>query len=290
MPRFSLIVATIGRTSEFSVLLESLAKQEMRSFELIVVDQNPDDRLSALLDKWTSMIAGVATSGEIPSLVKHLRCPPGVSRARNVGLRHSTGDILAFPDDDCWYLSDTLKNVDEWFCQHKGYGILSVGSKDEKGRASGNHWVQADCDLSSVNIFRTSATYAYFVRRPSASIPLLFDESLGPGAGTVFGCGEDTDFLLTLMRYGVRGRFCSALYVGHPFREGFVDADRAVKYGGGFGGVLAKHSLLFLFVGFVAFDLTRAAVQTLVGNRRRGAQLWAHGLGMIRAYWSRKRR
>lgn len=46
MPRFSLIVATIGRTAEFSVLLESLAGQETRDFELIVVDQNPDDRLS----------------------------------------------------------------------------------------------------------------------------------------------------------------------------------------------------------------------------------------------------
>jgi glycosyltransferase involved in cell wall biosynthesis len=236
------------------------------------------------------MIAELEAGKEFPTLVKHLRCSPGVSRARNLGLMHSGGEIVAFPDDDCWYFPDTLKNVALWFDQHKGYGILSLGCRDEKGRKSGNQWWQEECDLKSINIFRTSGTCCFFVRRPDATIPLLFDESLGPGAGTNYGCGEDTDFLLTLMGYGIRGRFYSPFYVGHPSRDGFVDADRAAKYGGGFGGVLAKHSLLFLFVGFVAFDLTRAAVQTLVGNRRRGAQLWAHGLGMIRAYWSRKRR
>ncbi len=286
MPRLSLIVATINRTKELSVLLQSLAEQELRDFELIVVDQNPDDRLSPLLEDWSSKVAEQddRRSGSIQ--VKHLRSRPGLSRARNLGLMHSSGDILAFPDDDCWYFPDTLQNVDAWFGQHEGYGILSLGCRDEQGQVSGNRWSETECDIKMINIFRTSVSFSYFVRRPPESIPLHFDESLGLGAGTKFGAGEDTDFLLTLMSYGIRGRFYPVIYVGHPLK-GYIDTQRARGYGGGWGRVLAKHSLPFLCFGFAMFDFTRAALRVLLGDRSRASHLWAHGQGMIRAYFSR---
>lgn len=287
MPRFSLIVATIGRTEEFSALLQSLAAQQTRDFELIIVDQNPDDRLSPLVEEWASRVAERSDRENGLVQVKHLHCRPGVSRARNLGLMHSDGDILAFPDDDCWYLPDTLQNVDGWFRQHEDYGILSVGCRDEQGRPSGNHWWQAECDLRWINIFRASGTCCFFIRRPSAKIPLVFDECLGPGANTKFGCGEDTDFLLTLMNRGIRGRFYSVLHVGHPCKNGLVDVERAERYGGGFGRVLAKHSLPFLFFGLVTFDFCRATLRMLLGDRSRALRLWAHGRGMIRAYFSK---
>ncbi len=286
MPRFSLVVATIGRTEEFCVLLQSLAEQQTRDFELIVVDQNPDDRLSPILEEWASRVAGQDDRGRSMIQVKHLHCSPGLSRARNLGLMHSSGDILAFPDDDCWYLPDTLRNVDAWLRQHQDYGILSVGSRDEQGQVSGNRWVQTECDITRINVFRASATYSYFVRRPQGAIPLHFDESIGPGAGTKFGCGEDADFLLTLMSHGIRGRFYSVLHVGHP-TKGWINVQRARQYGGGFGRVLAKHSLPFLCLGLVTFDFARATFRVLLGDRSKGAQLLAHGLGMIGAYFSR---
>ena len=287
MPRFSLIVATVDRSEVFSVLLQSLAVQKMRDFELIVVDQNSDDRLSPLLKEWASKVGAQSVDGSGSILVKHLRCVPGVSRARNLGLLHSCGEILAFPDDDCWYLPDTLQNVDSWFGEHKDYGILSLGSRDEQGRVSGNRWVQKECDLTRTNVFRASATYTYFIRRPIDMTSLRFDESLGPAAGTAFGCGEDTDLLLTAMSRGVRGRFYSLLHVGHPYKPGFVDVQRAKAYGGGFGRVLAKHSNPFLFVGLVTFDFSRAALRMLFGDRGGASRFWAHGNGMIHAYFSK---
>jgi len=287
MPRFSLIVATIERTDELSILLDSLIKQNRHDFELIVVDQNADERLSPILSKWNSEFGKLRSENGDSIQVKRLRCSAGASRARNLGLSHSTGDIVAFPDDDCWYLPDTLQSIDAWFKQHSEYGILSLGCRDGQGRASGNHWWQSECDLRPINIFRTSGTCTFFVRRPSLEIPLLFDESLGPGAGTSFGSAEDTDFLLTLMSCGIRGRFYSPLHVCHPCRDGFVDVKRAERYGGGFGRVLAKHSLPFLWLGFVAFDFIRAGVRMIIGDRRRASQLSSHGHGMIRAYFSR---
>ena len=52
MCRFSLIVCTVTRTAELEAFLGSLAAQKQPpAFEVIVVDQNPDDRLAPLLDR-----------------------------------------------------------------------------------------------------------------------------------------------------------------------------------------------------------------------------------------------
>jgi hypothetical protein len=42
MPRFSLIVGTKDRAEEFTVLLNSLAEQQMRDFELVATDKAAD--------------------------------------------------------------------------------------------------------------------------------------------------------------------------------------------------------------------------------------------------------
>lgn len=286
MPRFSLIVATFGRTHELSTLLESLARQQLRDFELVIVDQNPDDRVTGILEEWKSGRSQTADDRCNPISPKHLRCSSGASKARNMGLLQCSGEIIAFPDDDCWYHPDTLKRVDEWFRTHTEYGILSIGCRNEEGRVSSNRWWQSHCDLAWINIFRTSGTCCFFVRRPDITVPLTFDESLGPGAGTIFGCGEDTDFLLSLMEHGIHGRFDSSFCVGHPCRDGFVDVRRASAYGAGFGRVLRKHRNPWLFVGLAAFDFARAAIRILSGDRDRASRMWAHGRGMIRAYFS----
>jgi glycosyltransferase involved in cell wall biosynthesis len=286
MPRFSLILATVGRAEELPILLRTLAEQELKDFELIVVDQNPDECLTPHLQEWIPRISQSSGRNEERPQILHLHCPPGASRARNIGLAHSAGEILAFPDDDCWYYPDTLQKVDAWFRENPHYGILALGCRDKQGLKSGNHWFQTECDLRWINIFRTSGTCCFFVRRPADEVSLKFDESLGPGAGTDFGCGEDTDFLLALMSSGIRGRFYSNYHVGHPRKDGFVDVPRAKKYGGGFGRVLAKHSNPFLLTCLVVFDFSRAVGYTLLGNRGRASRLWAHGNAMIRAYYA----
>ena len=68
--RISLVLATVGRTEELTNLLRSLAGQTCQSFELIVVDQNSDDRLVPILQ---GAQCGVG--------IKHLRSLPGLSRA-----------------------------------------------------------------------------------------------------------------------------------------------------------------------------------------------------------------
>jgi glycosyltransferase involved in cell wall biosynthesis len=284
MLRFSLIVATVNRYDELSLFLSTLLEQKTYDFELIVVDQNQDDRVAPLLDQWLKDAAERSSAkGNTPRLV-HLRAVPGLSKARNLGLAHATGEIVAFPDDDCWYQATTLTFVDQWFEKNPDYGILCLGSRDQSGAISNNRWPQDQCDLTRTNVFRTTATYSYFLYRSRISRQLFFDPEIGPGAATIYGAGEDTELIVSLVSTGIRGRFLKSPSIGHPHKP-YESSNRAWRYGAGFGRVMAKHRMRTQFVGLVLFDLVRIPFHYLRGDRARGSRLWSHAAGMTRAYF-----
>ena len=290
MSRFSLILATLGRTSELERFLESLSAQRAQDVELIVVDQNDDDRLVPILTQWSQELDTTKVCGTNGIKLLHLRSEKGLSKARNVGLMHSSGEIVAFPDDDCLYPPGTLSKVDRWFRNHPEYGILSLCSRDEAGVLSGNKWHVPECDLAPVNIFRTSQSYTYFVRRTPEAQSLVFDEGLGIGAPTRFGSGEDTDYLLMAMDRGLKGRFLARWHIVHPckdVRNGGITEERFYKYGLGMGRVQGKHRLLWLWLAFIGYDLARAVLMFSTGKRMRASLWFAHGKGLMQAYFAR---
>ena len=71
----SLVVATVNRVKELGRLFGSLEKQSNSSFEVVLVDQNHDDRLASLIANYASSFP-----------IHHLRSAPGLSKSRNVGL------------------------------------------------------------------------------------------------------------------------------------------------------------------------------------------------------------
>jgi hypothetical protein len=63
MRDFALILATVGRTVELNRLFDTLAAQSYRDFEVIVVDQNRDDRLLPVLHR--ARYLGHVTQGSL---------------------------------------------------------------------------------------------------------------------------------------------------------------------------------------------------------------------------------
>ena len=100
--RCCLIVATIGRVELLERLFISLSDQQHSSFRVVVVDQNGDGRLDDLVARYGNACH-----------IEHLKVPAvGVSAARNVGLtRLADAELVAFPDDDCFYDPLTLANA-----------------------------------------------------------------------------------------------------------------------------------------------------------------------------------
>ena len=273
MPEFSLIAATKGRTDELARLIRSIDDQQNESYDLIIVDQNDDERLSAVIDASTHK-----------DRISRVRCGTGVSRARNVGIEHARGKILGFPDDDCWYPPNVLKDVSGWFDENAAYDILVLNSLDAKGVRSCNRWFQDSCDLNRLNVYRASAGYTYFVRSTPLTRSIRYDEGIGPGANTTYLGGEDTDYILALMHAGARGRFEAKWHIGHPLkdiRDAGISKGRAYIYGRGMGFVQRKHNLGWLSTIQLAFDYSRALCAFIVG-RREPAKLWYwHGRGVM---------
>src|ERR1035437_10094479 len=98
--KFSLVLCTINRTREVAEFLASLNEEIYKDFELFIVDQNKDDRLQAIRAPYQLYIN-----------IKYFKSAPGLSRARNTAIPLISGDILAFPDDDCIYPAILLKEV-----------------------------------------------------------------------------------------------------------------------------------------------------------------------------------
>jgi glycosyltransferase involved in cell wall biosynthesis len=268
VPRFSLIVATVSRTNEIRRLLESLTQQESSDYEVILVDQNDDDRLSDVMDEF---------AGRVP--LRRIFSPKGVSRARNNGIREASGEIIAFPDDDCWYSPGLLPKIDRWFRDHPKYSIFAVGAVDEEGTPSGNRWLQSSCDLLPINIFRTTFCSSLFLR---------WGAICGNGFDEEIDRGEETDLVLRILGFGLRGRFDRAWHIGHPRRDmlsGGIAKERADSYGRGMGYVLRKHSLFSLWVVLVGYDFLRGLVVTLSGQRSAALLCFAHARGLARGFF-----
>lgn len=230
--RFSLVLATLGRTDELQRFLESLDAQTHRDFELIVVDQNPDDRLGAVLAPYEDRFSILRVGSE-----------KGASRARNVGLGYAGGVIVAFPDDDCVYPPDLLEKVDRFFAKHRGEDGLSGRSVDWSGENSMGRFGTSPHVVDRLNVWGCSIEYAIFLRRESLE-DLRFDERLGVGSGTKWGAGEGTDYLLRLLDQGASLRYDpDVMVVHHSFVPPYdVEAVRkAYAYGRGMGFVLRKN-------------------------------------------------
>ncbi|HVO63230.1 MAG TPA: glycosyltransferase family A protein [Terriglobales bacterium] len=227
----SLVVCTIGRKSDLDRFLSSLDRQNCRDFEVLVVDQNDDDRVTELIQRHPGLA------------VVHLHSARGLSRARNVGLALASGDLIGIPDDDCWYPPDLIAGVCKWFRAHPEYGGLSVIKRDADGKLVGPRWPEGSCEITVSNVFDCAISSTIFLRRAVALRVGAFKENIGVGADTRYQSGEESDYLLRAMENGFRLFFDPSMIVRHP-RLDSIDRLRQVTYpfALGFGYVLRSHS------------------------------------------------
>jgi glycosyltransferase involved in cell wall biosynthesis len=259
-PKFSLIVATVGRSDEFARLLDSLQAQTTDAFELIVADQNNDDR-----------IAGLIARGTWRFNVVHLRLSVrGLARARNAGLRVARGEVIAFPDDDCWYEPDTLESVRALLDAHPETDVLSGRFVDGDGRGE-KKWPKRPMRVKRFNLWRCTISISLFLRRAVLTAVPGFDESLGVGAGTRFGAGEESDFLLRCLAAGKRIDYQPSIVLRHPLKDRVYDdtaTRQAHAYAVGVGRVLRIHQYPFWFLaGAVAVPALGSFAGIMLGRR-----------------------
>lgn len=233
--RFSLVMATKARTKEIERFISSLEDQEVGDAELIVVDSNPDDRLSAILESY---------SGEAE--IQRIRFQGGISEARNRGLEEARGEIVAFPDDDCWYPAGVLETANRRFEEDPRLDGLTGRAITGTGEPTHGQWADQELVVDRFNLWKAAISFTIFLRRRVVEAVGDFDEDLGVGADTPWGSGEEADYLLRALDKGFHIRYDPAITVHHPpshplETEGGVEKGRS--YAAGSGYVYRKHNL-----------------------------------------------
>jgi GT2 family glycosyltransferase len=217
--KFSLVMTTLGRSEEVKSFLESLRLQTYNDYELILVDQNEDNRV----DKKLKLISDESFKEKI----KYFKMAEvGISKGRNLGLRYITGTIIAFPDDDCEYPDNLLENVCGVFQSNPELVVLT-GRCLDKGtfKRSAQRSPHRKCFINSMNIFKTISSTTLFIRRVSET-DIFFDTDLG--INSRFGAAEDNDLVYRLLREGHKGIFDPSMIVYHPVKDS-KDAGRLAE-------------------------------------------------------------
>lgn len=240
----SLVMATLGRSDEVGRMIASLVGQTDRRFELIVVDQNGDDRL----------VPHISAGQKVGLDIRHICLDKrGLSLARNRGLVEARYPLVGFPDDDCWYEPDTVAEVLSGFSRVDAEGLLPSGLLAfwiERGHIG----VGAGSDNQALQLaqwrgFRGQggSSITLFLRRDCIATVGGFDEQLGVGAW--FSAAEETDLILRVLATGERIVHCPSARVHHAFGLPRQDVSllrlchEARRRERGTGALYAKHSM-----------------------------------------------
>lgn len=270
-----MILATVGRYDVIDKFLMAMDKQTIRDFEVIIVDQNEGYFIEPLIDKYKEKYA-----------IKHIKTiEKGLSRARNIGMKYADGEIVCFPDDDCYYESNTIEAVLYAFKNKKLDGLICqvLTENDEQLLPR----TMSDNErLDRSNVWNCAVSISIFLRKNVINTVGCFDEKIGVGANTMFGSGEETDYLYRALSNKFNIVFNKNVIIHHPRKEDIIDGssiNRVYKYGCGCGYVLMKNkaSLMIKF-RFIIRPLMGTLLALLYLKKQLAAKRWYTFLGRIK--------
>lgn len=236
----SLLICTRNRGVSLERTLRSItrAASDTPAIEVVVVDNGSTDDTPSRLVAWRSMQAFPVTIVE--------EAQAGLACARNAGLAHTKGRIIAMSDDDCVLDPGFFAMLLARFAEHATPVV--IGGRILLGDPSDlpvtikleDHAMIADPDRFPGG-FVMGANLAF--TRDVVDRIGHFDERFGAGAR--FRAAEDTDFLFRALGYGIPVFYDPHFVVAHHHGRRSPEALRALLAGYAFGdgAVYAKHGL-----------------------------------------------
>lgn len=257
----SLIMPTLNRYDDIDLLMESLVNQTYKKFELIVVDQNDNDRVKSIVNKYTDKVD-----------IKYIKSDKiGLSHNRNIGIDMAKGEIIGFPDDDCVYEDNTLENVIKFFKENEDYRIYSCKTMDQNKVDAFKAMYNGTCEINSLNVLDTITSITFFINFKDDSYT-KFDEKLGVGG--IFGSGEEIDYILDLLSRGYKGRYFGDDIIYHPAKKHSKSKEkykRDYNYGRGFGALCKKQIVYrkdYKFIKVMSSKLVRNVGGFILSSNR----------------------
>ncbi|MFT6466226.1 glycosyltransferase family 2 protein [Halopseudomonas sp.] len=271
MPKFSLIIATLGRVDELSSLLSSIRAQQYNDFEVIIVDQNQ----KGVLDEVVSSFSADMT---IKHYVVGFR---GAAKARNYGFVRSSGELIYFPDDDCEFVDDVLQKADDYFARTESLDVLCGKCVDREGRDSVIQFHPSSSLLTAKTYMGMFVEATMFFKR-QVFMNSQFDESLG--VGVFHGSEEGRDLVIRLLAKNATMYYDPIIFVYHPSKvvnhSKESEHRRVFTYRCGFSKLCLKHRMhgeLFSRIALVGLYIPFL----LITNKRKVRYYCAEMMGLL---------
>ena len=146
-----------------------------------------------------------------------------LSESRNLGLQYlaerdpASDGIVAFPDDDCWYVEDTLANVAEAFATHPDLPAVSGRYGPSRELLDRDRFPDAPEELTVRKAIKRVSSVTIFIRLENVMRLGGFNPQFG--TGTALLAGEDTDYVLRMLEAGLTITYRPEIIVGHPYKE-----------------------------------------------------------------------
>jgi GT2 family glycosyltransferase len=229
----SVVICTRERPQQLKACLESLARQNVKPREILVVDNAPTS------DATRRVVDGM------PGIRYLLEPRIGGSFARNTGIRSSSGRILAFTDDDIIVHPRWITRLVAGFRDPRVMAVtglsLPAELETEAQLLFEKHWSFArgfSPRTFGGEFFHRTRRYGcpvwqiggagnLAVRREAFSLLGGFDERLGPGAA---GCSEDSELFYRIVAAGWHCCYEPSAVVFHHHRRDQASLNRQLFY------------------------------------------------------------
>ncbi|MGZ4979507.1 MAG: glycosyltransferase family A protein [Methylobacter sp.] len=278
--KVSLILATLGRDRELADFLKSLMNQTDKNFELIIIDQNKDGKIDAIVDSFKSDLD-----------LKHVKVDfTGNAKARDYGIGLAQGRIVAFPDDDCAYDRNVVKKVVAEFKRRPNVSILVAGSYEF---SSNRFSIGVNSDnaqyFSRFKMMGVEFTQ-FFDRKKIGGEQFYLDHDFG--IGSKYSGAEGFEFLYRLLRAGCTAFYTPEIKIYHPNKDHYkLGTGRMLMYSTGIGAYIRKFAnqqdafILYYIVRkmFVA-PILKMMLALVLLNRKKLAYSFYNLVGIWRGF------
>ncbi|MEJ0099066.1 MAG: glycosyltransferase family A protein [Pseudomonadota bacterium] len=253
----SVVICTRNRPDTLGQALESVAECDYPSFDVHVMDQSTDDKSQKVVEELAARFA------QKLKINYHHLDKAGLSRAYNLGIAASAGEIIACTDDDVVVPKDWIAQIAKVFAADKDAGILygQVLIPRSLVEAERNGLVVPSLPIpkyermirggTRYKVFGMGANYA--LRRSVFERAGPFDEALGGGGP--LRSSQDYDLAYRIYRTGYAIVLAPDVQVDHYGSRTPDQWPGTMKaYGIGDGAFYSKHIRCGDLLAFTLFS------------------------------------
>lgn len=210
--KYSIIVAVYNRPDEMMELLDSLARQTFKDFEVVVVEDGSTLPSDAVCQQWQPVL----------SIVYFTKENGGPGPARNFGCSKANGEVLLFLDSDCTVPESWLAIIDKEMIEG---GLDAFGGPDKEHESFSI--TQKAISYAMTSVLTTGGIRGLRIRTGGSFHPRSFNMGMKKEVFTItqgfaaMRFGEDIDLSIRMINAGFTVGLIPDAWVYHKRRTDF---------------------------------------------------------------------